>query len=118
MFLLTHEQWDSIWCWPDCVGERYFEVFDRFLDTHSVGQVVAGYHVPGGLLAVAGTEGAPARRSMMFRIHQLDVERGQVRVHPVAAVDPTNGALVSSPTEGSRTRIGAAVVRCFRSGWR
>ena len=36
---------------------------------------------------------------MMFRIQALDEGRGQVRVHPVAAVG-TDGALVSSPTEG------------------
>ena len=100
-FLLTHEHWDNIWYWPDRAGERYLEVFDRFFGRHHVGEVIAGYHVPDGLMVTLGGMNIrlDPNRTMMFRIQALDAARGQVRVHPVAAVAP-DGALVSAPTDG------------------
>lgn len=103
MFLLSREHWDQIWYWPDRAGEHYLEVFQRFAERHHVGEVICGYHVPDGLMVTLG--GMPNRvsldpkRTMMFRVQAIDLGRGQVRVHPVAAIGP-DGALVSSPTAG------------------
>jgi hypothetical protein len=98
MFLLTHEHWDFIWYWPDRAGELYYDVFQRFCGRHQVGEVICGYHVPDGLMVTLGgmKVALDPRRTMMFRIQAIDVGRGQVRVHPVAAVG-AGGALVSTP---------------------
>lgn len=95
MFLLTHEHWDQIWYWPDRAGEHYLEVFERFLARHRIGEVIAGYDVPDGLLVTLGGMKAELdpERTMMFRIQAIDVGRGQVRVHPVTAVGD-DGAVV------------------------
>ena len=61
-WMLTHEAWDQVWFWPDRAGERYGEVFDRFLANHHVGQVVPGYHFAGGL---SGFTITPDPRSRM-----------------------------------------------------
>ena len=100
MFLLTHEHWDSIWHWPDRAGERYLEVFERFIGRHRAGEVVAGYHVPDGLMVTLGgmQVALDPKRAMMFRIQAIDAGRGQVRVHPVAAIGP-DGDLTSTPDE-------------------
>ena len=67
MFLLTQEHWDQIWHWPDQAGEVYFDVFQRFVDRHRVGQVVAGYQVPDGLMALGATKiDLDAKPAMMF----------------------------------------------------
>ena len=110
MFLLTREHWDQIWYWPDRAGEHYLEVFQRFVERHRVGEVICGYHVPDGLMVTLGgvKTSLDPKRTMMFRIQAIDVGRGQVRVHPVAAVGP-DGALVSSPTEGIAGRCVAAI---------
>ena len=101
MFLLTREHWDQIWYWPDRAGEQYLEVFQRFIGRHRVGEVICGYHVPDGLMVTLGgmKVSLDPKRTMMFRIQALDEGRGQVRVHPVAAVGP-DGALLCSPTDG------------------
>ena len=101
MFLLSREHWDQIWYWPDRAGIRYLEVFERFVARHRVGEVIPGYHLPDGLLVTLGGMGLDrdAKRTMMFRIQALDVGRGQIRVHPVAAVG-AGGALLSSPADG------------------
>ena len=101
MFLLTHEHWDQIWYWPDRAGHQYHDVFQRFVDRHRVNEVVSGYHVPDGLLiTLTGMKtNLDPKRTMMFRIQALDVGRGQVRVHPVAAL-AGDGTLITSPTEG------------------
>ena len=101
MFLLSREHWDQIWYWPDRAGVRYLEVFERFVARHRVGEVIPGYHLPDGLLVTLGGMGVnlDAKRTMMFRIQALDVGRGQIRVHPVAAVGP-GGSLLSSPVDG------------------
>jgi hypothetical protein len=101
MFLLTREHWDQIWYWPDRAGEHYLEAFQRFVDRHRVGEVICGYHVPEGLMVTMGgmKVDLDPKRTMMFRIQALDVGRGQVRVHPVAAVGP-NGDLVTAPAAG------------------
>jgi hypothetical protein len=101
MFLLSHQHWDQIWYWPDRAGEQYVEVFQRFVDRHRVGEVIVGYHVPDGLMVTLGgvKVNLDPKRTMMFRIQAIDQGRGQVRVHPVAALG-ADGALVSSPTEG------------------
>lgn len=101
MFLLTHEHWDQIWYWPDRAGERYLEVFHRFAERHHVGEVICGYHVPDGLMVTLGgvKVSLDPKRTMMFRIQAIDVGRGQVRVHPVAAVGP-DGVVASTPTDG------------------
>ena len=101
MFLLTREHWDQIWYWPDRAGEHYLEVFHRFAGRHRVGEVICGYHVPDGLMVTLGgiRVSLDPKRTMMFRVQAIDVGRGQIRVHPVAAVGP-DGALVSTPTDG------------------
>ena len=101
MFLLTHEKWDHLWYWPDRAGEQYLAVFERFLGRHRVGDVVAGYDVPDGLLTTLGGMKAELdpQRTMMFRIQAIDAGRGQVRVHPVVAVG-TNGDPIYSRTDG------------------
>jgi len=94
-WMVTHEQWDQIWFWPDRAGERYDEVFDRFMSTHKVGEVVAGYHFTGGL------DGFEIRvdpaRAMAFRIRSLDNGTRQIRAHPVAAIGE-DGELVTDAT--------------------
>ena len=52
------------------------------------GEVICGYHVPDGLMVTLGgmKTSLDPKRTMMFRIQALDEGRGQVRVHPVAAV--------------------------------
>jgi len=64
-------------------------------------QVICGYHVPDGLMVTLGgvKVSLDPKRTMMFRIQAIDVGRGQVRVHPVAAVGP-DGVLASTPTDG------------------
>lgn len=98
MFLLTHEQWDQIWYWPDRAGERYTEVFDRFLDAHHVGDVIAGFHGGDGLLAAATrmTVALDPNTAMMFRITSIDRKRGEIRVEPVAAIG-ADETLISTP---------------------
>ena len=95
MFLLSREHWDQIWYWLDRAGVRYLEVFERFVARHRVGEVIPGYHLPDGLLVTLGGMGLnrEAKRTMMFRIQALDVGRGQIRVHPVAALG-TGGTLL------------------------
>ena len=94
-WMVTREQWDQIWFWPDRAGERYDEVFDRFMSTHKVGEVVAGYHFTGGL------DGFEIRvdpaRAMAFRIRSLDSGTRQIRAHPVAAIGE-GGELVTDAT--------------------
>jgi len=101
MFLLSHEHWDQIWYWPDRAGKQYLEVFQQFIERHHAGEVICGYHLPDGLMVtLAGMKTSlDPKRTMMFRIQALDQGRGQVRVHPVAAV-ASDGALVTSPSEG------------------
>jgi hypothetical protein len=107
VFMVTREPWDQIWFWPDRAGERYDEVFDRFMSSHGVGDVVAGYHFAGGL------DGFEIRldpsRAMAFRIRSLDNGTRQIRVHPVAAIGD-DGELV---TDESRDM---ADERWLRSG--
>jgi hypothetical protein len=96
VWMVTRELWDQIWFWPDRAGERYEEVFDRFMSSHGVGEVVAGYHFAGGL---DGFEiRLDAARAMAFRIRSLDNGTRQVRVHPVAAI----GDDVELVTDASR----------------
>lgn len=95
-WMVTREPWDKIWFWPDREGERYDEVFDRFMSTHTVGEVVAGYHFSGGLDGFEIRQD-PAR-AMAFRIRSLDNGTRQIRVHPVAAIGD-DGDLV---TDASR----------------
>lgn len=63
--------------------------------------MICGYNVPDGLMITLGgmKTSLDPKRTMMFRIQALDEGRGQVRVHPVAAVG-SDGALVTSPTAG------------------
>jgi hypothetical protein len=42
-FMLSHNQWDTIWHWPDRAGETYKQIVDRFVDAHAEGDVVTGY---------------------------------------------------------------------------
>jgi hypothetical protein len=98
MFLLTKEQWDQIWYWPDRAGETYTEVFDRFLAAHHEGEIVTGRYFADGLAGLYN-QLRPSDRpehAMAFRIRGLDVSAGQVRVEPVAAVG-ADGRLVSTP---------------------
>ena len=97
-FMLTHETWDQIWYWPDRAGDHYLDVFERFADSHAVGDVVAGYIVGDGLNAAASqmTVRIDPATAMMFRIEEINKPWGRVRVHPVAAIS-TAGALLTSP---------------------
>lgn len=95
-WMLTHEKWDQIWFWPDRAGEHYDVVFDRFLTSHKVDEVVAGYSLPGGLAGLYVEEN-PAH-AMMFRIRSLDQGSRQIRVHPVAALARGSKSLVSAPS--------------------
>jgi hypothetical protein len=100
LFLLSREKWDQVWYWPDRAGERYLDVFERFVTRHSVGDVVAGHHVPDGLMVTLGgmRVDLDPKRTMMFRIQAIDVGRGQIRVHPVARIQP-DGTLGTSPSD-------------------
>ena len=100
-FMLTHEPWDQIWYWPDRAGDHYLDVFERFADSHAVGDVVAGYVVGDGLNAAASqmTVRIDPSTSMMFRIEEINKPWGRVRVQPVAAIS-TGGALLTSPGAG------------------
>ncbi|HKT72147.1 MAG TPA: hypothetical protein VJQ47_04605 [Steroidobacteraceae bacterium] len=66
IWMLSREPRDDIWSWPDRVGERYFEMFERFRNLHRAGDVVTGYLIEGThpLEPLAAT----AERAMAFRI--------------------------------------------------
>lgn len=107
-WMVTRQPWDQIWFWPDRAGERYDEVFDRFMGAHAEGDVVAGYHFAGGL---AGFTISPdPARGMAFRIRSLDEGTRQIRVHPVAGLAPDGAVLITDP------RADIAPERWLRSG--
>ena len=113
MFLLTTEQWDTLWHWPDRAGERYLDVFERFVEQHHVGQVVSGQIVATGLDALRqGMAVTPdPARAMAFRIDALDRGFGQIRVHPVVAFDDGTSILVPSGVvpDDAWVRVGPTV---------
>ncbi len=81
-YMLTHEQWDQIWYWPDIAGETYLEVTQRFVEGHTTGQIVNGFAA--GMVWVVDEPD----RSMAFRLDLDDWQHfGQVKVQPVAAAD-------------------------------
>jgi hypothetical protein len=87
-YLLTHEQWDQIWYWPDIAGETYLDVVTRFIDGHRDGSIVTGY--AGGSVSVE----AKTRGAMTFRLSLCDyLPFGQIKVQPVAAIGD-DGSLV------------------------
>jgi len=93
-WMVTHEPWDQIWHWPDRAGERYDEVVGRFLASHEVGDLVAGYYFEGGLDGF--TVRADDRHAMAFRIRSMDPSAGRIFVHPVAALSDDGRSLVTS----------------------
>ena len=99
MFMLSKEHWDQIWYWPDRSGQRYDEVFGRFLARHTVGQVVPGYVAGEGLAGHVAPGGYEPKAAMMFRITSINTDIGQVLVEPVAAVGPAN-ELIHAPSSG------------------
>ena len=94
-WMVTHEPWDQIWHWPDRAGERYEEVVERFLASHRVGDVVAGYYFEGALDGF--TVRTDDRHAMAFRIRSMDPSAGRILVHPVAAANDDGRSLVTSP---------------------
>lgn len=100
-FMLTHETWDQIWYWPDRAGDYYLDVFERFVDNRAIDDVVAGYVAGEGLDAAASqmTVEINPTTAMMFKIEEINIPWGRVRVHPVAAIGPA-GALLTSPDAG------------------
>jgi len=88
-FMLTHQQWDSIWYWPDIAGERYQEVFDRFVDKHSEGQIVTSY-VAGGITVSDNPSSALAFRLSLSSVRLF----GQIRAEPVVAIADDRSSLV------------------------
>ena len=100
-FMLTHETWDQIWYWPDRAGDHYLDVFERFVESHAVGDVVAGYVAGDGLNAAASqmTVEIDPTTAMMFKIEEINMPWGRVRVHPVAAIGSA-GDLLTSPDAG------------------
>ncbi len=97
-FMLTHETWDQIWYWPDRAGDHYLDIFERFVNSHAVGDVVPGYVAGDGLNAAASqmTVHLDSATAMMFKIEEVSMPWGRVRVHPVAAISSA-GALLTSP---------------------
>ena len=91
-WMVTREHRDQIWQWPDRAGERYLDVFDRFLETHRPGDLVLGFHFAGGLDGF--TVRPDPARAMTFRVRSLDRATGQIRVHPVVALGD-DGAVIS-----------------------
>lgn len=88
-FMLTHHMWDSIWYWPDSSGERYQEVFDRFVDKHSEGQIVSGY-VASGITVADHPDAAVAFRLSFDAVSLF----GQIRAEPVVAISPDATSLI------------------------
>lgn len=89
-WMVTHEGWDQIWQWPDRAGERYETVFDRYMASVALGEIVRGYYFDTGVGALRqGRHVTVAPEAAMnLRVHTLNVTRGnQVWVEPVAAVD-------------------------------
>ena len=41
-YMLSHQEWDQIWYWPDCAGETYQTVVDRFVASHQEGEITTG----------------------------------------------------------------------------
>ncbi len=88
-FMLTHHMWDSIWYWPDSAGEHYRDVFDRFVDKHSEGQIVTGY------VATAITVADNPDAAVAFRLNFTSVSPfGQIRAEPVVAIGADGVSLV------------------------
>ena len=92
-FMLTHQPWDQIWYWPDRAGERYDQVFDRFIRKHRESEVVNGYFFEAGLGGL--TINPEPRRAMAFRIRTFDHGARQIRVHPVAAIGDDGKILIA-----------------------
>ncbi|HEX5588452.1 MAG TPA: hypothetical protein VFZ17_14150 [Acidimicrobiia bacterium] len=89
LFMLTHEQWDSIWYWPDSDGERYQQVVDRFVEQHREGELVNGY-VGSGITVTDSPDGA-----MAFRLSFAGYGHfGQILATPVAAIADDGSALL------------------------
>jgi hypothetical protein len=80
-FMLSHQMWDSIWYWPDIAGEHYREVFDRFVDKHSEGQLVTG-HMAGGVTVSDNPDAAVAFRLSLTGVSPF----GQIYGSPVVAI--------------------------------
>ena len=88
-WMVTREPWDQIWYWPDRAGERYTDVYRRWLTGRAVGDVVLGYFLDTGLVTAGGFLRPKPALAMAFRIEAIDVSFAQVRVEPVVrATDP------------------------------
>ena len=103
MFMLSKKHWDQIWYWPDRSGQRYDEVFGRFVARHIVGQVIPGYVLGEGLRGHLAPGGYEPEAAMMFRITSVNTDVGQVLVEPVAAIGPAN-ELIHAPCSGIQTQ--------------
>jgi hypothetical protein len=95
LYMLTHQQWDAIWYWPDVANETYQQVVDRFVDAHHEGELVVGY--PAGGFTV--TE--DPKRGITYRLSFTDYQPfGQIKATPVAAIteDGTSLTLAYDPS--------------------
>ncbi len=105
-FMLTHETWDQIWSGPERAGDDYLEVFERFVESHAVGDVVDGYAAGDGLNAAASqmTVEIDPTAATMFKFEEINIPWCRVRVHPVAAIGST-AALLTSPRRRTRRHL-------------
>jgi hypothetical protein len=89
VWMVTNEPWDQIWYWPDRAGERYIDVYRRWIDGRAPGDVVLGHFLDTGLITAGGFLRPKPALAMAFRIEAIDESFAQVRVEPVVlAADP------------------------------
>lgn len=95
LYMITHNQWDQIWYWPDRAGETYKQVARRFIDNHKDNEIVVGYAAgPAPMPNYYYAQKKP-ELSMSFRLSYGPL-RGMQQIHaqPVAAVSDTKGIIV------------------------
>jgi hypothetical protein len=98
MFLLTHNQWDQIWYWPDRAGDSYLDVFERFVANHADGEIVTAYYSEAiDMLGMPMILEDPAK-AQSFRLDLSAAHsRRQVLAQPVAAISGEALAVVYDP---------------------
>jgi hypothetical protein len=99
IWMVTDEPWDQLWYWPDRCGERYLEVFKRFVGAHNAGEIVTGHFVEGAnpLQGLACTPD----RAMAFRIVMMT--DSMVMVEPVVGLK-ANGEPVREARQDEEIR--------------
>ncbi|MET0659734.1 MAG: hypothetical protein ABW110_16420 [Steroidobacteraceae bacterium] len=119
LWMLTKEPWDQLWYWPDRKGERYLDVFKRFVSAHPAGDIVTGYLVEGAN-PLQGI-GCTPDRAMAFRI--LASTDMTAMIEPVAGWVGNESAPLREARKGSDVRwvavgpAGAARVRMVAYRW-